>query len=70
MLLNDTTKDVKKLMVEESTNQTEIAKKLNTRNQYINRVINTTTNPISKPFMAILEAIGYDIKIEYIKRED
>lgn len=70
MLLNDTTKDVKKLMVEESTNQTEIAKKLNTRNQYINRVINTTTNPISKPFTAILEAIGYDIKIEYIKRED
>lgn len=70
MLLNDTEKDIKKLIIDEGVSQKELADRLNTQKQYINRVINNTTQPISKPFMAILDALGYDVKIEYIKRED
>lgn len=69
MLINNTEKDIKNLIYEKGTTQTAIAKKRRKSLSQINLAIKNK-NPLNKSFIEILETIGYDIQIEYVKRDE
>lgn len=66
MLLNDFKKDANHLFIEEGKTKVSMAEKLGVPKQYINTYINSAA--ITKRYIELVEALGYDIKVEYIKR--
>ncbi len=69
MLRNNIEVDVKVKCIEEGTTQAEIAHKIDTTKAYVNRVIKKKYGVLNNTFIQILEALGYDIELNYIKRE-
>ena len=37
---------------------------------YVNRVIKKNDSVVNKTFVKMMEALGYDIELHYVKRED
>lgn len=37
---------------------------------YVNRLIKKSENIVNKTFVQMLEALGYDIELTYVKREE
>ena len=70
MLKNDIKLDVKLKLIEQELTQTELAEKIGTTGQYVGRVINSNVAIMNKTFIAVMEALGYDIEIHYVKRKD
>lgn len=70
MVRNNIELDVKVKCVEEKVTQQALAEKIGTTGQYVNRVIKRTDGLVNKTFVEIMEALGYDIELTYIKRED
>lgn len=70
MLINDTTKDFKKLLIDVGMNQTSLAEKVGTSKQYVNRLLNADKDVVNGMFLKLVEAMGYDIEIHYVKRGD
>lgn len=68
MLKNNIEIDVKVKCVEEQTTQAELAEKTRTSSSYVNRLIKKTEKIINKVFVQMLEQLGYDIEITYIKK--
>ena len=62
MVKNNIEVDVKVKCIETGKTQVQIAEEINTTSQYVNRVINNT-------FVQMMEALGYDIEITYVKRK-
>lgn len=50
--------------------QAQLAEKIETTGQYVNRIIKKKDGVLNKTFVQMLEALGYDIELTYIKRED
>ena len=50
--------------------QAQLAEKIETTGQYVNRIIKKKDGVVNKTFVQMLEALGYDIELTYIKRED
>jgi transcriptional regulator with XRE-family HTH domain len=46
-----------------------LAKENNTSRQYISQILKRESPKIDGMIIAILETLGYDIRIEYVKRE-
>ena len=40
-----------------------------TTGQYVNRIIKKKDGLVNKTFVEIMEALGYDIELTYVKRE-
>ena len=68
MLINDTTKDFKKLLIDVGMNQTSLAEKVGTSKQYVNRLLNADKDVVNGMFLKLVEAMGYDIEVHYVKR--
>ncbi len=68
MVKNNIEIDVKVKCIENSTTQAKIAEQIETTKSYINRVIKKPNGVINPTFVQIMEALGYDIEITYIKR--
>lgn len=49
--------------------QEQIATKVGTTGQYVNRVIKKKEGFVNKTLVQIMEALGYDIELTYVKRE-
>ena len=49
--------------------QVQIAEEINTTSQYVNRVIKKKDGVINNTFVQMMEALGYDIEITYVKRK-
>ena len=47
----------------------QIAEEINTTIQYVNRVIKKKDGVINNTFVQMMEALGYDIEITYVKRK-
>lgn len=60
--------DVKVKCVEEQTTQAELAEKVGTSPSYVNRLIKSPEKIVNKTFVQMMEQLGYDIEISYIKR--
>ncbi|MDD3169844.1 MAG: helix-turn-helix transcriptional regulator [Eubacteriales bacterium] len=70
MLKNNIEVDVKVKCIESELTQTQLAEKVGTTGQYVNRIIKKKDGVVNKTFVQMLEALGYDIELTYVKRED
>ena len=68
MLINNIEIDVKVKCIEECVTQSQLAGKVGTSAQYLNRVIKKPESVVNKTFVTMLEQLGYDIEIKYIKK--
>lgn len=68
MLKNNIEIDVKVKCMEGGLTQAQLAEKVGTSAQYLNRVIKNSDGVINKTFVSMMEQLGYDIEIAYVKR--
>lgn len=69
MLKNNIEIDVKVKCMEEGVTQVQLAEKVGTSAPYLNRVIKNTDGVVNKTFVSMMDQLGYDIKITYIKKQ-
>lgn len=69
ILINNVEIDVKVKCLEAKMTQEQLATKIGTTGQYVNRVIKKKDGFLNKTFVEIMEALGYDIELTYVKRE-
>ena len=67
MLKNNTELDVQFKIIEEDITQNEIAENIGTTPQYLGQVIKKK-NIINPTFVKILDVLGYDIELKYVKK--
>lgn len=60
--------DVEVKYIENGTSQVKIAEDINTAKSYVNRIIKKQEGIVNKTSVQIMEALGYDIELTYIKR--
>ena len=60
--------DVKVKCIENGMTQVKLAEKIDTTNAYVNRVIQKTDGDINNTFVQMMESLGYDIELTYVKR--
>ena len=69
MVKNDFDIDVKVKCLEERVTQAQLAEMVGTSAPYISRLINKKDGIVNKVFVEMLEKLGYDIQITYVKKE-
>ena len=69
MIKNNIEVDVKVKCIENGTNQARIVETIGSTGQYVNRIIKKQDNVVNKTFVQMLEAMGYDIELIYVKRD-
>lgn len=70
MIKNNIELDVKVKCIERGTTQAQIAEDIQTTKSYVNRIIKRQDGVVNKTFVQMLEALGYDIELTYVKREN
>lgn len=68
MVKNNIEVDVKVKCIEESTTQAQLAEEIHTTKSYVNRIIKKSDGVVNKTFIQMMEALGYDIELTYVKR--
>ena len=68
MVKNNIEIDVKVKCMEEGLTQAQLAEKVGTSAQYLNRVIKNSDGVVNKTFVSMMEQLGYDIELVYIKK--
>lgn len=68
MLKNNIEIDVKVKCMEEGITQAQLAEMVGTSAPYLNRVIKKPDSVVNKTFVSMMEQLGYDIEIKYIKK--
>jgi len=69
MLVNNIEADVKVKCVEEGMTQVQLGEKIGSSPQYVNRIIRKNNNLLNKTFVTMMEALGYDVQLTYVKRK-
>ena len=69
MIKNQIELDVKVKCIENGTTQAKIAEDINTTKSYVNRIIKKQDGVVNKTFVQMMEALGYDIVLTYVKRD-
>lgn len=69
MLKNNIELDVKTKCIEEGITQSEVAREIGTSKSYVSRIVNGGDKIVNKMFVQIMDALGYDIKLIYVKHE-
>lgn len=70
MVKNNIELDVKVKCLEANMTQQQVGETIGTTGQYVNRIIKKKDGIVNKTFVEMLEALGYDIELIYIKRSD
>ena len=70
MVKNNIEVDVKVKCIENGTTQAQLAEDIGTTRSYVNRIIKGENGVVNKTFVQMMEGLGYDIEINYVKRED
>ena len=68
MLKNNIELDVKTKCIESGVTQTKLAADIETSAPYVNRVIKNRETIVNKTFINMMEALGYDVRLTYEKR--
>lgn len=68
MVKNNIEIDVKVKCMEEGLTQAQLAEKVGTSAQYLNRVIKNSDGVVNKTFVSMMEQLGYDIELVYVKK--
>ena len=69
MIKNNIELDVKVKCIENGITQAQVAEKVGTSGTYVNRIIKKQDGVVNKTFVQMLEALGYDIELTYVKRD-
>ena len=69
MVKNNIEVDVKVKCIENGTTQAQLADDIGTTKSYVNRVIKKSDGVVNNTFVKMMEALGYDIELTYVKRE-
>ena len=69
MVTNNIEIDIKVKCVEEQMTQAKLAGKVGTPASYVNKLIKRDEGVVNNTFVKMLEALGYDIELHYVKRE-
>lgn len=69
MVKNNIELDVKVKCLEAGLTQEQVASKVGTTGQYVNRVIKKKYGFVNNTLVQIMGALGYDIELTYVKRE-
>ena len=69
MIKNNIEVDVKVKCIENGTTQAQLAEEIETTKSYVNRVIKKQDGVVNKTFVQMMEALGYDIVLTYVKRD-
>ncbi len=70
MVKNNIEIDVKVKCLEEHKTQADIAKIVGTPASYVSKLIRRDEGVVNNTFVKMLEALGYDIELHYVKREE
>lgn len=70
MIKNNIELDVKVKCIENGITQAHVAEKVGTSSPYVNRIIKKQDGVVNKTFVQMLEALGYDIELTYVKRAE
>lgn len=70
MLKNNIEVDVKVKCIELGITQAQLAENINTTSSYVNRVIKKKEGVINNTFVKVMEELGYDIELNYVKRSE
>ena len=62
--------DVKVKCIEQGMTQAKLAEEIDTTKTYVNRVIKKNESVVNNTFVKMMEALGYDIELHYVKREE
>ena len=68
MVRNNIELDVKVKCLEANKTQAQLGEEIGTTGQYVNRVMKNKDGVLNKTFVKMLEALGYDIELNYVKR--
>lgn len=68
MVRNNIEVDVKVKCIENETTQAQLAEAIGTTASYVNRVIKKEEGVVNKTFVQMMESLGYDIELTYVKR--
>lgn len=69
MIKNNLEIDVKVKCMEAGITQAKLAEKVGTTAPYVNRIIKNSESVVNKTFVSMMEKLGYDIEISYVKRK-
>lgn len=69
MIKNNIEVDVKVKCIENGITQVQLAEKIETTSPYVNRIIKKQDGVINKTFIQMMEALGYDIELTYVKKK-
>ena len=68
MIKNNIEIDVKVKCIEEGTTQAKLAEDVGTSKSYVSRIIKKPENVVNRTYVQMLESLGYDIELTYVKR--
>ena len=69
MLKNNIELDVKTKCIEEGKTQAWVSEEVGTSPAYVSRIVNSRAQIVNKTFLAMMDALGYDVRLTYEKRE-
>lgn len=69
MIKNNLAIDVKVKCLEEGVTQAQLAEMVGTSVPYVSRLINKKDGIVNKIFVDMLDKLGYDIQLTYIRKE-
>lgn len=69
MIKNNIEVDVKVKCIESGITQVQLADSIETTISYVNRVIKKKDGIINKTFVRMMEELGYDIELIYVKKK-
>ena len=55
---------------EQGKTQAKLAEEIDTTKTYVNRVIKKNESVVNNTFVKMMEALGYDIELHYVKRDE
>ena len=67
MVKNNIEVDVKVKCIEQGKTQAKLAEEIETTKAYVNRVIKKNDSVVNNTFVKMMEALGYDIELHYVK---
>jgi len=70
MLKNNVEVDVKVKCIEGDVTQAKLAEEIGTSAPYVSRLIRNNEKIVNKTFLQLMEKLGYDVELTYVKREE
>ena len=69
MLLNNIESDAKNLCIEANKTQLKIAEDIGMSSGCISRIVTGRERIVNKTFIEMVEDLGYDVQLTYVKRK-